>query len=68
MAGRRMTLRQYARSRGLSPSSVHKALHTGRLTEYSAQYDPSRGCWLIDASKADREWIARTEPYWGGRR
>jgi hypothetical protein len=68
MPRRRMTLREYARSRGYSPSSVHQALRERRLTDYSAIWDTDRGCWAIDPTKADQEWAQRTEPEWGGRR
>jgi hypothetical protein len=47
-----MTLREYARHRGCAPSSVHKAIASGRIT---------RGAdGLIDSEEADRQWTANT--------
>jgi hypothetical protein len=68
MPRRRMTLREYARSRGYSPSSVSQALREHRLTAYSATWDAVRGCWTIDPAKADEEWARHTFEDWGGRR
>src|SRR5262245_36652311 len=47
-----LTLREYARSRGLGASSVHKAIVTGRISR--------RRDGLIDPEKADREWAEHT--------
>ena len=68
MPRRRMTLREYARSRGYSPSSVSQALREHRLTTYSATWDADRGRWAIDPVRADEEWARNTFPDWGGRR
>lgn len=49
-----MSLRAYARHRGVSHQAVSKAIQTGRITPLPDG--------TIDAEKADEEWAARTDP------
>jgi hypothetical protein len=61
-----MTLRAYARHRGVWPNAVVTAIEYGRLTEWSCTWTGTR--WQIDAERAAAEWLANTdESYWEGR-
>jgi len=49
-----ISIRAYARHRGLSDAAVHKAIRTGRITpEADGTIDPDR---------ADRDWTRNSEP------
>lgn len=50
----KVTLREYARMRNLSPSSVHKAIQTGRIKRDTDG--------KIDVQEADVEWFTNTDP------
>ena len=55
-----MSLRDYARRRGVSPMAVSRAVTAGRLTKSvvrDAKGDPK----IADADLADREWEATTD-------
>jgi len=49
-----MSLRAYARHRGVSLAAVQKAIQSGRIT--------ANADGLIDSERADAEWIAKTRP------
>jgi len=49
-----LTLRGYARSRGLAPSSVAEAIKSCCISR--------RADGLIDPERADREWAANSSP------
>jgi len=49
-----LSLRAYAKHRGVSLAAVQKAIHSGRIT-------PTAG-GLIDSDRADAEWRAKTRP------
>ena len=49
-----LSIRAYARHRGVSDTAVHKAIRTGRITP---EADGS-----IDPDKADRDWAKHSEP------
>jgi hypothetical protein len=51
---KRLTIRAYARHRGVSHSAVRRAIKDGRISQ---QPDGS-----IDATQADRQWALRTDP------
>jgi len=48
-----LSIRAYARHRGVSDTAVHKALRAGRITP---ETDGS-----LDADRADREWASNTD-------
>lgn len=55
-----ISIRAYARHRGVSDTAVHKAIRTGRITpEADGTLDPDR---------ADREWERHSEPAVSGTR
>jgi len=49
-----ISIRAYARHRGVSHTAVRKAINAGRITT------ESNG--MIDPDKADRQWDAQTDP------
>ena len=49
-----ISIRAYARHRGVSHTAVRKAIRTGRITQ---EQDGT-----IDPEKADRQWDAKTDP------
>jgi hypothetical protein len=49
-----LSLRAYARHRGVSHQAVSKAVRTGRITQLPDG--------TIDPERADKEWAARTDP------
>ena len=49
-----LSLRAYAKHRGVSLAAVQKAIHSGRITPNSDG--------LIDSDRADAEWAAKTRP------
>ncbi len=49
-----LSLRGYARHRGVSLTAVQKAIHSGRITPNADG--------LIDSDRADAEWKAKTRP------
>src|SRR5579883_1167116 len=49
-----LSLRAYAKHRGLSLAAVQKAIHSGRITPNADG--------LIDSDRADAEWNAKTRP------
>ncbi len=49
-----LSLRAYAKHRGVSLAAVQKAIHSGRITPTSDG--------LIDSDRADAEWNAKTRP------
>ncbi len=49
-----LSLRAYAKHRGVSLAAVQKAIHSGRITPTSDG--------LIDSERADAEWSAKTRP------
>lgn len=53
-----MSLRAYARRRGVSPEAVSKAVSTGRLSESVVTVDGAPK--IADPELADREWEAST--------
>ena len=55
---RLISLREYARRRGIDESAVRKAARQGRITLIDGK---------VDAVKADKEWSARTLPRVGQR-
>jgi hypothetical protein len=61
MTPERLGVREYAKHRRCSPSSVVKAISSERLTEHSVTRD-ARGRPRIDAALADREWDRNTDP------
>jgi hypothetical protein len=63
---RLMTLREYSAYRRCTEAAVSQALRKGRLTEWSTRWDARRGCYRIDAARADWEWREHTHPDWGG--
>ena len=48
-----LSIRAYARHRGVSDTAVHKAIRTGRITP-----EPDGS---IDADRADREWASHSD-------
>jgi pyruvate/2-oxoglutarate dehydrogenase complex dihydrolipoamide acyltransferase (E2) component len=50
----RLSLRAYAKHRGVSLAAVQKAVHSGRITPNADG--------LIDSDRADAEWNAKTRP------
>ncbi len=48
-----LSIRAYARHRGVSDTSVHKAIRTGRITP-----EPDG---TLNADRADREWTSNTD-------
>ena len=54
MAKERLSIRGYARHRGVNHNAVRKAIAAGRITQ---EKDGK-----IDPEKADREWEANTDP------
>jgi hypothetical protein len=55
-----ISIRAYARHRGVSDTSVHKAIRSGRITP--------KADGTIDAARADRDWARNTdEPRTGAR-
>ena len=53
-----ISLKEYARHRGVSPKACRSALQAGRIT---AERDGA-GNWRIDPAKADAEWERNTRP------
>jgi pyruvate/2-oxoglutarate dehydrogenase complex dihydrolipoamide acyltransferase (E2) component len=49
-----LSLRAYAKHRGVSLAAVQKAIHSGRITPNADG--------LIDSDRADAEWAAKTRP------
>src|SRR5579885_656643 len=49
-----LSLRAYAKHRGVSLAAVQKAIHSGRITPAADG--------LIDSDRADAEWSAKTRP------
>jgi pyruvate/2-oxoglutarate dehydrogenase complex dihydrolipoamide acyltransferase (E2) component len=49
-----LSLRAYAKHRGVSLAAVQKAIHSGRITPNADG--------LIDTDRADAEWSAKTRP------
>jgi pyruvate/2-oxoglutarate dehydrogenase complex dihydrolipoamide acyltransferase (E2) component len=49
-----LSLRAYAKHRGVSLAAVQKAIHSGRITPNTDG--------LIDSDRADAEWNAKTRP------
>jgi pyruvate/2-oxoglutarate dehydrogenase complex dihydrolipoamide acyltransferase (E2) component len=49
-----LSLRAYAKHRGVSLAAVQKAIHSGRITPNADG--------LIDSERADAEWSAKTRP------
>jgi pyruvate/2-oxoglutarate dehydrogenase complex dihydrolipoamide acyltransferase (E2) component len=49
-----LSLRAYAKHRGVSLAAVQKAIHSGRITPTADG--------LIDSDRADAEWNAKTRP------
>ena len=49
-----LSLRAYAKHRGVSLAAVQKAIHSGRITPNTDG--------LIDSERADAEWNAKTRP------
>jgi pyruvate/2-oxoglutarate dehydrogenase complex dihydrolipoamide acyltransferase (E2) component len=49
-----LSLRAYAKHRGVSLAAVQKAIHSGRITPTADG--------LIDSDRADAEWSAKTRP------
>ena len=49
-----ISIRAYARHRGVTDTAVHKAIRAGRIT--------SESDGTIDPERADREWSRNTEP------
>ena len=49
-----LSIRAYARHRGVSDTAIHKAIKTGRITPESDG--------TIDPDKADAQWEANTDP------
>jgi pyruvate/2-oxoglutarate dehydrogenase complex dihydrolipoamide acyltransferase (E2) component len=49
-----LSLRAYAKHRGVSLAAVQKAIHSGRIT--------ANADGLIDSDRADAEWAAKTRP------
>ncbi len=49
-----MSLRAYAKHRGVSLAAVQKAIHSGRIAPTADG--------LIDSERADAEWTAKTRP------
>jgi hypothetical protein len=49
-----LSLRAYAKHRGVSLAAVQKAVHSGRITPNADG--------LIDSDRADAEWAAKTRP------
>ncbi|OYT68678.1 MAG: hypothetical protein CFK52_14560, partial [Chloracidobacterium sp. CP2_5A] len=49
-----LSLRAYAKHRGVSLAAVQKAVHSGRITPNADG--------LIDSDRADAEWNAKTRP------
>lgn len=56
---RLLSLKAYARHRGVTRHAVQRAIETGRLRE-SAHRDHGRGWWRIDWTAADAEWARNT--------
>jgi hypothetical protein len=54
----KLSLKAYARHRGVKPPSVRKAINAGRLTEESCTRKGRK--WEIDVERADAEWDAQT--------
>jgi len=54
-----ISIKAYARHRGVSPAAVRKALEYGRITK-----EPDGS---IDPVKADRDWAANTIPSMTGK-
>ena len=52
-----MSIRAYARHRGVSPSAVHKAIKTGRITPEEDS--------TLEPEKADQQWAQNTNPIRG---
>lgn len=52
-----LSMRQYAKHRGVSPEAVSKAVQKGRISTVTTE-DGKR---LIDPEKADQEWAANTQ-------
>jgi phage terminase Nu1 subunit (DNA packaging protein) len=59
-ATRPMSLREYARRRGVSAEAVSKAVMTGRLSSCVVRVDGQPK--IADPAAADREWDATTRP------
>lgn len=55
-----ISIRDYARRRGISHTAVQKAVKTGRLSK-SIQFDAGGHAKIIDSDLADREWAANTD-------
>jgi hypothetical protein len=60
LTSERIGIRAYARHRNCAPSTVVKAVSSGRLS--TAVQRDARGRPKIDAAAADREWLANTDP------
>ena len=59
-----ISLRAYARLRGVTVAAVSKAIKAGRLTEVSVVYDDKGRPKIRDVDAADREWEANTDKTW----
>lgn len=55
----RISLKEYARRRGVTPRAVRRAIEEGRI---SAAAERESRAWAIDAELADRLWAGSTDP------
>lgn len=63
---KRMSVKAYAKRRGVTPAAVRKAIKQGRIAEAVSKNE--KGWNEIDPEVADRLWAANTDPRPRGRR
>jgi hypothetical protein len=59
----KISLRAFARARGMALSSVQRAIATGRLTKASVGRDEQGRPFIRDIATANAEWASHSRPY-----
>lgn len=57
-----MALRHYAKRRGCALMAVQRAIASKRISDVAVRRDDRGRCVAIDATRADADWIANTDP------
>ena len=57
-----MPLRHYAKHRGCALMAVQRAIASKRISDAAVRRDDRGRCVAIDATRADADWIANTDP------
>lgn len=57
-----MPLRHYAKHRGCALMAVQRAIASKRISDVAVRRDDRGRCVAIEATRADADWIANTDP------